>query len=67
MLWAFDFFEPLDPKTGLVVPLDINNYSLGVSLEPRPFSVRMVPRSPKHAASVARGLAEAKSFLASWD
>lgn len=69
MLWAFDFYEPLDPKTGQVIPLGTSDsdYEAGIVVKPRPFSVRVVPRSPEHAASIARDLADAENFLAPWE
>jgi len=66
MLWAFDFYEPLDPKTGRVIPLGVSDsdFDPGIVLKPLPFSVRLVPRTPEHAASIARDLVDAENFLA---
>jgi len=69
MLWAFDFYEPLDPETGHVIPLGVSesDYESGLVFRPRPFSIRMKPRSPEHAASIARNILDAENFLAPWE
>lgn len=67
ILWAYDILEPLDPTTGEIAPLDTMNYKTGISMEPRPFSVRLIPRSAEHAASISRYVLDAASVLALWE
>ncbi|KAI9835775.1 MAG: hypothetical protein M1819_001954 [Sarea resinae] len=67
LLWAFDISEPLDPVTGEVIPLDPEAFSSAILLAPKPFQVRIVPRSDKHLAAIERELAGSLDFLSQWE
>lgn len=67
LLWAFDIAEPLDPVTGELQPLDVNAFDSSILLCPKPYKVRMVPRSEKHVATIQSELAGSLSFLSKWN
>lgn len=66
LLWAFQI-EPAADETGKPIELDIHAYSDGMVYAPKPYMVRFVPRSAKHAEVVRRVAAEAKVFLRQWE
>ncbi|KAK5451326.1 hypothetical protein LTS15_008090 [Exophiala xenobiotica] len=67
LLWAFEFAEPLDPKTGKVISLDPDAYNRGILQAPLPYDVRVTPRSPRHVQTIEREIAAAKEFLKPWE
>jgi len=67
LLWAFDFSEPIDSKTGKVMPLDPDAYNPGILQAPLPFKVGIKPRSAKHVAVIKKELTGALSFLAPYN
>ncbi|KAL5352910.1 hypothetical protein ACLOAV_002858 [Pseudogymnoascus australis] len=67
LLWAFDFAEPLDPKTGMTIPIDADAYNRGILQAPLPFNVTITPRSTQHIAAIKSEIASAKDFLAPWE
>jgi len=67
LLWAFDISEPVNPITGEVIPLDVNAYNSAILLCPLPFTVRVVPRSKEHLASIKRELDNALDFMSQWE
>jgi hypothetical protein len=67
LLWAFEFAEPLDPKTGKVISLDADAYNRGILQAPLPYDVRVTPRSPQHVQTIKREIAAAKEFLKPWE
>jgi cytochrome P450 len=67
LLWAYEISEPLDPVTGKLQPLDINAFNTGILMCPKPFRVRLVPRSDKHLAAIKRDLTGSLSFLSQWE
>jgi hypothetical protein len=67
LMWAFNIYEPLDPKTGKVQHLDENAYSSSILVSPLPFKVRIVPRSEEVLRTVRREKAGALEFLSQFD
>ncbi|KAJ9132415.1 putative cytochrome P450 oxidoreductase [Pleurostoma richardsiae] len=67
LLWAFNLFEPTDPKTGETMPLDENAYNSCILVSPLPFKVRVVPRSEDVLKSVRKEKADALEFLSQYD
>ncbi|KAH7072508.1 putative cytochrome P450 oxidoreductase [Paraphoma chrysanthemicola] len=63
LIWAFDFKEPQDPKTGEVIPIDQDAYTTGHLVAPRPFSVQIIQRSKAHISIIKEEQAEALAFL----
>ncbi|KAL5591178.1 hypothetical protein FOVSG1_010067 [Fusarium oxysporum f. sp. vasinfectum] len=63
LLWAFEFAEPTDPKTGEVQHLDSYAYNPGILQAPLPFKVSVKPRSEAHIATIRREHAESLEFL----
>ncbi|KII94756.1 hypothetical protein PLICRDRAFT_169479 [Plicaturopsis crispa FD-325 SS-3] len=52
LVWAFDFAPPVDSKTGLPIPVDVDDYHVGLATGPRPFKSSITPRSADHARMV---------------
>jgi hypothetical protein len=53
LLWAFKFERPVDSRTGQVRPLpDIDDLVGGITVQPAPFEVSIVPRSEEKARQV---------------
>jgi hypothetical protein len=67
LLWAFEFEEPIDPKTGKAISIDENAYNRGILQAPLPFDVRVTPRSAGHVAAIKNEIVAAKAFLAPWE
>lgn len=67
LLWAFNIYEPTDPVTGEILPLDENAYNSCILVSPLPFKVRVVPRSEAVLKSVKREKAEALKFLSQFN
>lgn len=67
LLWAFEFAEPVDPRTGKVISLDADAYNRGILQGPLPYNVRVIPRSSKHVDTIRKEIAAAKNFLAPWE
>ncbi|KAK4150414.1 putative cytochrome P450 oxidoreductase [Chaetomidium leptoderma] len=63
LLWAFEFSEPVDPKTGKVMPLDPDAYSPGILQAPLKYSVVIKPRSAAHTAQIREEKGAALQFL----
>ncbi|KAK7040226.1 hypothetical protein VNI00_010032 [Paramarasmius palmivorus] len=45
LIWAFEFKPLLDPKTGSIIPVDLDAYEEGLSFTPKSFQCRINPRS----------------------
>ncbi|ETW76168.1 cytochrome P450 monooxygenase 34, partial [Heterobasidion irregulare TC 32-1] len=54
LLWGFEFEEAVDPITKRPIPVDVNNYSKGISTAPNPFKCSIRARSEAHATSIRR-------------
>ena len=67
LLWAFEFSEPTDPKTGKTIPLDTEAYHIGLLHSPLPFNVNIKPRSEMHIEVIRREAKAALQSLAKWD
>ncbi|KII94757.1 hypothetical protein PLICRDRAFT_693091 [Plicaturopsis crispa FD-325 SS-3] len=52
LIWAFDFKPEVDRKTGLSLPVDIDDFHVGLLTGPRPFKCTITPRSANHARLV---------------
>lgn len=66
LLWAFRI-EPALDEAGRPVKLDLEAYQNGFIREPRPYKVRFVPRSEKHAEVVRRNFEAVESYLKEWE
>jgi cytochrome P450 len=67
LLWAFEFAEPIDATTGKVIPLDPDAYTTGHLVTPKPFQVRITPRSANHIEAIRREQADALAFLRQYE
>ncbi|KAI9742375.1 MAG: hypothetical protein M1818_003908 [Claussenomyces sp. TS43310] len=67
LLWAFEFSELEDPKTGRIIPLDTNAYTVGLLHSPVPFKLNIKPRSQAHVNTIRREAAEALASLKTWE
>jgi hypothetical protein len=63
LLWAFEFSEYVDPKTGIKTPLDPDAYNPGILQAPLPFKVAIKPRSQKHIERINQEMSDALDFL----
>lgn len=54
LLWAFEFAEPIDPKTSKVMHLDPNAYNPGILQAPLLFQVQVKTRSNAHIEQIKR-------------
>lgn len=66
-LWAFDFAEPVDEKTGKTISLDDNAYTPGFLHMPLPYEVHVKVRSDAHLRTIEKELAVAMADLRSFD
>ncbi|RSL94626.1 hypothetical protein CEP52_012536 [Fusarium oligoseptatum] len=66
LLWAFEFAEPGDPKTGEVIHLDPEAYNPGILQAPLPFKVSIKPRSEAHVATILREHKGSLEFLSQY-
>lgn len=67
LLWAFEFSEPIDPKTGQVKHLDPHAYNPGILQAPLPFEVQIKARSARHVDKIREELDGALQFLKQFD
>ena len=67
LLWAFEFSEPIDPKTRKVKHLDPYAYNPRILQAPLPFEVQVKPRSAEHVAKIKKEQAGALDFLKQYD
>lgn len=65
LLWAFDFMAMVDERTGQAKPLpDVDDLVGGLTIQPAPFEVRIVPRTEARARLVREAWSEVQnSFL----
>ncbi|RSL73400.1 hypothetical protein CEP53_000723 [Fusarium sp. AF-6] len=66
LLWAFEFAEPRDPKTGEVMHLDPEAYNPGILQAPLPFKVSIKPRSEARVATILREHEGSLEFLSQY-
>jgi len=68
LLWGFTI-EPCIDEEGKRIELHISGeaYEDGFSGAPKPFVIRLVPRSESHAEVMRRAAADVKDFLKQWD
>lgn len=62
-LWAYEFSEPVDKKTGKTMPLDDQAYTPGFAASPLPYEVQVKARSEAHLQTIKKELAAAKAEL----
>jgi len=67
LLWAFEFSEYVDPKTGVVSSLDPQAYNPGILQAPLPFKITIKPRSEQHVARIKQEMEDALDFLKQYD
>lgn len=63
LLWAFEFSQEVDPKTGQPIPIDTNAYTPGIAQFPMPFQVRVKPRGEDYVATIRKEKADALKFM----
>lgn len=64
LLWAFDFKQAVDPITGKLKPLpDVDNLVGGLTIQPAPFEVAIVPRNKEKADQVRNFWKESEDKL----
>ncbi|KAK5047281.1 hypothetical protein LTR84_006803 [Exophiala bonariae] len=63
LLWAFEFSEYVDSKTGIKSPLDPNAYNPGILQAPLPFKIAIKPRSKEHVRRIDQEMSDAMDFL----
>jgi hypothetical protein len=66
MLRAFSIEQAVD-RYGKVIELDPDAYEVGMTAEPLPFKVRIVPRTAKHADVVRKAASDAQEYLRMWE
>lgn len=55
LLWTFDFNRPVNSNTGELLPLpDVDDFVGGLTIQPAPFEVSIVPRTQEKARQVQR-------------
>ena len=62
LLWAFDFLPECDPDGNICLP-DANDLTEGMLVHPRPFKVRIIPRSLEKAEKVRKEWALMEELL----
>jgi hypothetical protein len=67
LLWAFNIEPAVDDETGKTVELDLNAYIDGLLNQPRPYRVKITPRSNKHAEVIQKDYEGVKDFLGKWE
>ncbi|KAL1969798.1 hypothetical protein VTN77DRAFT_7307 [Rasamsonia byssochlamydoides] len=67
LLWAFEFSEPIDQKTGETISLDADAYTIGLVHAPLPFAVTIKPRSQGHIETIKRETPAAWEILRPWE
>ncbi|THH13252.1 hypothetical protein EW146_g6946 [Bondarzewia mesenterica] len=63
LLWALNFKRAVDPVTKAVIPVDIKDYSRGITTAPNPFKCDIVVRSESHAGVIRRNFAAAQPVV----
>lgn len=63
LLWAFEFSEHVDRKTGIKTPLDADAYNPGILQAPLPFKIAIKPRSQEHVMRITQEMKDAVDFL----
>lgn len=66
ILWAFKIEQAVD-ETGQLIELDIHGYTDGIVYAPKPYMVRFISRSEKHADVIRKVASEAKSYFKQWE
>jgi hypothetical protein len=61
LLWAFNFYEDASE------PIDVEAYEGGLTREPAPFTLKIVPRVEERMATIKRELLEAQTLLSSYE
>ncbi|KAJ2894350.1 putative cytochrome P450 oxidoreductase [Zalerion maritima] len=67
LLWAFEFSEPVDGKTGKTIRLDPEAYNPGILQAPLPFKVGIKVRSEMHKSTILKEHESALDFLRQYD
>jgi len=62
MLWAFNFERPLD-ENGVPLPVDIDDFTEGIAVQPVDFKVNIVPRSKAKADIIRKAWKDAEDNL----
>ncbi|EIM80810.1 cytochrome P450 [Stereum hirsutum FP-91666 SS1] len=62
-VWAFKFTNAIDSQSMRPIPVDITNYSKGLTTAPNPFRCQIIPRSPAHITLIEKGMEQAKEIF----
>jgi hypothetical protein len=66
ILWAFNIEPAIDGKTGEKIELRTDAYTDGFIRQPLPFTLKITPRSEKHAEVIRTDFKAVKGFLRKW-
>ncbi|KAF8990695.1 cytochrome P450 [Hymenopellis radicata] len=64
LLWAFRFSEAIDPKSGKVIPVDLDDFEKGLTAGPKPFQCDINVRTAGHAAVIDADMNKAHNVFA---
>lgn len=68
ILWGFQIEPGVDDEGNKMnIHLREEAYGHGLSSTPKPFAIRLVPRSEKHTAVVRQAALEVEDFLKQWE
>ncbi|KAF8889650.1 cytochrome P450 [Infundibulicybe gibba] len=66
-VWGFNFFPAFDPLTGKEKYPSFDDHSTGVTATPRPFPLRIVPRSAHHMKLIDMQFSTAADVLSAYE
>ncbi|KAF1962487.1 cytochrome P450 [Byssothecium circinans] len=66
VLWGF-IISPAVDGSGNEIELDIDAYTTGLSYEPLPFKLMIVPRSEEHAELIWKEFKDVDAYLREWE
>ncbi|KAF8882390.1 cytochrome P450 [Infundibulicybe gibba] len=66
-IWGFQFLPALDAKTGKEIYPSLDDYTTGVTATPKPFPIRIVPRSAHHKEVIKAQFSAAAHDLADFE
>ncbi|KAJ4293390.1 hypothetical protein N0V90_008673 [Kalmusia sp. IMI 367209] len=67
LLWGFNVERLIDEETGQPIDIDTEAYEDGLVPEPKPYRVKITPRSEKHAEIIRRDFGNIEEFLKKWE
>lgn len=67
LLWGFTIEPGVDEKTGETMKIDPDDYEEGLVSNPRPYSLKITPRSEKHAELIRTEFESVQDYLKEWE